>query len=131
MAAILLGISTFAAVWLLIGNLGGSWDLLLAGLIPSVVGGWGIGLGIGMTAEALTAKSKAMGRASATLYSICIVLLGCSLSLGMTVGFQSRWLSGLLLVIGLIVMSMALNAPLNYAKQVADFRHTERDRIQP
>ncbi len=128
-AAMMMGASTLIAAWLLLGNITGSWSLLLAGLIPGMVGGWGIGLGIGATVEKLV--SQKMAKVAATVNCLCVATLACGLSLGLTIGFHHTWLVGLLALNILVVISLTLNAPINYAKRVADFRKTERDRIQP
>ncbi|TVQ15983.1 MAG: serine/threonine protein kinase [Leptolyngbya sp. DLM2.Bin15] len=130
-AAIGVGVGAFMAAWMILGNVEGSWALLLAGLIPGLISGWGLGLALGIAAETLTAKVKTMGKPWAIAYVLCIVALGFDLSLGLTVGFQHPWLLGSLVIISLVVLSMVLHAPLSYTRQVANFRRTEGPRIQP
>lgn len=124
-----LGIPTLTSVWFLLDHLSGSWTTILIGLMPGILGGWLLGLGMGLAVKKLLNESRTRANA------IALVLLTCFLSVALALSITSElfqpftWTASKISAITLA--SLIINTYLNNAKRVSDYRKLEINRIYP
>jgi serine/threonine protein kinase len=127
--AILLAAPTLVGAAIFIDQLYGSWDIVLAGLIPGTLGGWLIGLFVGFTVEKLS------GMYIQNLEAISLVVsttcLAITTSLGLLLGFGNPAILSAFTIFLIILGSLMISAPLKRAKKVTAYRKIERNRIRP
>lgn len=128
-SAIFLAAMTLAGAGIQIENLSGSWDTILAGLVPGFIGGWLLGLGLGFAVEKLLETH--IQKTEAIALSLTTMLLAVVISLGWLFGFGHSLLVLVLAVLGLLLGSLLVHAPLKQAKKIATYRQLERNRIRP
>lgn len=127
--ALFFAIPTFLGIWSFLEDLLGAWETILLGFISGTFTGWFLGIGMGSTLEKLLAKY--MVRLGATAFVLSTSLLAIAIALGLTVGFQQPAVLLSVTLLSIILGSLLINAPLNYAKRVADYRKFEQNRIRP
>ncbi|MDB9527493.1 serine/threonine-protein kinase [Oscillatoria sp. CS-180] len=127
--SIFLAAATLTGVGMVIDGLAGSWDTILAGLIPGTIGGWLLGLGLGLTTEKLleahVPKAEAIALALTTLF------LALAVALGLLLGFGQWQILLPLTVSAMVLGSLLVHAPLKRAKRIAAYRQMERNHIRP
>ncbi|NER82419.1 MAG: serine/threonine protein kinase [Leptolyngbya sp. SIO1D8] len=123
------GVPTLVSIWFLLENLSGSLDTILAGFIPGIFGGWLLGLGMGMAIEKLLKDQIPKPRA--ITLALLTSFLAIILALGLTIGFSQPFLLLAITMLSIVLCSLLLNAPLNYAKRIANYRKLEGKRIRP
>jgi len=122
-------VPTLIWIWTHLDHLIGSWDVIFSGLIPGAVGGWMVGLGMGITVEKLF-REQLVGAGAIALVLITS-FLAITLAIGFTTGFGQI---SVLLVVAVFSMSLAsllANDVLNHTKRIANYRKLERNRIRP
>ncbi|MEM9008070.1 MAG: serine/threonine-protein kinase [Cyanobacteria bacterium P01_F01_bin.86] len=124
-----LSIPTLLVVWILLEDLRGSWNTILSGLIPGTLGGWLLGLGMGLAVERLL-KQKVLKIIAVSLVFLTSVL-GVSFALGLATGFSTSPILLIAISSAIGLFSLLLNNPLNYFKRISDYRKSERNRIRP
>jgi hypothetical protein len=129
LASACFGMMTLIASYFAAGSLFGSPDIIVSGLIPGAIGGWLIGLAMGLGVERLV-KEQVLKSGAVSLV-LLTAFLAISLSIGFTLGFDNPFIIGAVTVIAMILGSLLLNAPLNHAKRVSEYRKLERNRIRP
>ena len=129
LAAICCGVPILMGVWLFSDSLFGSWDTILSGLIPGVFAGWLLGLGMGLTIERLS--EKPLIKIDAIPLVLLTSFLSICLAVGLVTGFGQPIILMSITVLFLSLGSLLVNAPLNHAKRIADYRKLERNRIRP
>jgi serine/threonine protein kinase len=127
--AIFFGIPVLINIWFFLENLIGSWDSIISGLIPGALGGWLLGLGMGIALEKLLVQ-MVMARQAIGLILLTSLLAIC-MAFGLTTGFSNPVLVFAITIFSIALGSLLINAPLNHAKKIADFRKLERNRIRP
>jgi len=128
-SAALLAAPTLVGAGVFIDKLYGSWDIILAGLIPGTLGGWLIGLFVGFAVEKLSGMH--IQRPQAISLAVSTTCLAVTISLGLLLGFGNPVIVLAFTVFMILLGSLIINAPLKRAKQVASYRKMERNHIRP
>lgn len=124
-----LGLPTLVTVWLFLESLSGAWKTLLLGSAPGILGGWLLGLGMGLTVESMIKKS--VSKASAIALVLLTSLFSVALALGITTEFSQAPTLFIIKVAAIALASLVVNTYLNNAKRVTNYRKLERNRVHP
>ncbi|MEM0978815.1 MAG: serine/threonine-protein kinase [Cyanobacteria bacterium P01_H01_bin.58] len=127
--SILLSIAILLRIWQGLEELSGSLDIVASGFIPGMMGGWLGGLCFGWLMEKLLRETDSKPFAIATGLTTTLCATSAALSLQTTLVSPLS----LLLMTGslIILLSLVVNQPLNYARRVADYRKRERGLTKP
>lgn len=128
-SAVLLAMPTLIGAGIFIDRLYGSWDMILAGLIPGTFAGWLIGLSVGFAAEKLSGMY--IQRLEAISLVISTTGLAVTISLGLLMGLGNPFVMLGISFFAIVLGSLVINAPLKRARQIAAYRKMERNRIRP
>lgn len=122
-------IAILSTLWHSLEALTGSLDIVVSGFIPGIMGGWLGGLCLGWFMEKLLRETASKPFAIAT--GLTTTLLAASAALSLQTALSSPL--SLLLTTGslIVLLSLIVNQPLNYARRVADYRKREKGLIQP
>ncbi|MEM6839165.1 MAG: serine/threonine-protein kinase [Cyanobacteria bacterium P01_C01_bin.120] len=127
--AVLLAAPTLVGAGIFIDKLYGSWDVILAGLIPGAFSGWLIGLFAGFAVEKLSAMH--IQRYEAISLVISATCLAVTTSLGLLLEFGNPLVLLPFTTFVIILASLIINTPLKRARQIVAYRKMERNRIRP
>lgn len=127
--ALSFAVPTVLGIWFFLEYLIGSWEVILSGLIAGVFTGWSLGICMGITLEKLL--TKYVHKLGASAFVLATSLLAISVSLGLVIGFQQPVVLLSITLLSIVLGSLLINAPLNHARRVADYRKFERDRVRP
>ncbi|MFE4107079.1 serine/threonine protein kinase [Almyronema epifaneia] len=125
----LVGAVTFVSAWFMAGEIGGSLSEILLGCGAGLVSGWISGLALGMSVEALVQKLFSPGFALRVV--LLTTLLGCSASLGLTIGLLQPSVLALLALLGLGLAAHLIQQPLRRARVLANQQRSQQHLIRP
>ncbi|ASC71852.1 Serine-threonine-protein kinase [Halomicronema hongdechloris C2206] len=123
------GLITFLVAWSMAGAIGGSLTEILLGGGVGLASGWIAGIALGMTVEALINRYLSPG--FAIRLALLTMALGCSLSLGLTIGLMRPEILALLTLLSLSLGTHLIQEPLRRARIIAHQQRTHRHLIRP
>lgn len=127
--ALFFAIPTILSIWFFLEDLLGAWETILSGLISGTFAGWFLGIGMGLSLEKLLTRYT--HRLGASVFVVSTSLLAVAIALGLVLGFRQPIVVLPVTLLSIILGSLLINAPLNYAKRVADYRKFEQNRVRP